>query len=160
MSLLFTVRWLLPKIGIFGPSASTIIGEELRIAMEETVLIGQREVAVLTPVGATGLLRGGIMSEVRGSTAQLRGVVVTTSGYALPVEEGSRPHWAPIGPLLLWARRKLGDEQSAYRVRWAIHVRGTKAVHMFRDGGAIMRQRAPGIFQRALLRIRQRLGGA
>jgi hypothetical protein len=159
MALITRLRLRLPNIGIFGPAANTIITEEARIGMEQAVLLVQREVQVRTPVGATGILRGSIMSEVRGTAAQIRGVVVTPQAYALPVEEGSRPHWAPIGPLLLWARRKLGDERAAYRVRWAIHLRGTRPVHMFARGLEASRSRIAVFFQQAGDRIAKRLGG-
>lgn len=52
-----------------------------------------------------------------------------TWGYAAPyaryVEEGTRPHWAPIAPLKLWARRVLGDEGAAYAVQRKIAQEGT-----------------------------------
>lgn len=151
-------RLRLDKLGILGPNAPTILPAELRTAMETAVLLVQREVQGRTPVGATGILRGSITSEVRGTPVQIRGVVATPQAYALPVEEGSRPHWAPIGPLKLWARRKLGNERAAYAVRWAIHLRGTKPVQMFTKGLAASRSRIDGIFRQAGDQIAKRLG--
>ena len=158
MALIPQFRLILPRIGIFGPSAASMIADETRLSMEQAVLLLQREVVTRTPVGATGILRGSIASEVRGTTAQIRGIVTTPQAYALPVEEGSRPHWAPIAPLKLWARRKLGDERAAYRVRWAIHLRGTRPVRMFAQGLEASRTRIEQLFVQARDRIIQRLG--
>jgi hypothetical protein len=153
-------RLRVPNIPLLNPQASArVVDEELRRAMEETVLVGEREVKEWTPVGATGILRGSITSAVRGTPARLRGVITSPQPYAQPVEEGTRPHWAPIGPLLLWAQRVLGDARAAYRVRWAIYRRGTRGVHMFREAGRVLQQRAPQIFNAAVERIRRRLGG-
>jgi hypothetical protein len=110
-------------------------------------------------VGALGLLRGSIMTEIRGTSAALQGVVLTASPYAHFVEEDTRPHWAPIAPLKLWARRVLGDESAAYAVQHAIAVRGTRGKHMFRQGEAYIRPRLPDIFARAVERARVILGG-
>jgi hypothetical protein len=158
------LRWLFrlrtPKAPIFDPQASQmVLQHELRATMQEAVLLAEREVASRTPVGATGILRGSIASEIRGTPANLRGIVATPQPYAAAVEHGSRPHWAPIGPLLLWARRKLGDERAAYRVQWAISRRGTRGVHMFRDAERAIRQPVTRLFQEAMARIRRRLGG-
>lgn len=150
-------RLILDKLGIFGAQAPTIIPTELTTAMHTAVLVLQREVQDRTPVGATGILRGSIASEVRGTPVQIRGAVATPQAYALPVEEGSRPHWAPIGPLLLWARRKLGDERAAYRVRWAIRLRGTKPVGMFAKGLEASRGRIDTVFRLAGEQIAKRL---
>ena len=45
------------------------------------------------------------------------------------VEHGTGPHWAPIAPLLYWAKRKFGKEgeRIAYAVQQAIARRGTAA---------------------------------
>lgn len=49
------------------------------------------------------------------------------AAHARYVEEGTRPHWPPIQPLLKWARRVLGDEEAAYQVQWKIAQEGTPA---------------------------------
>lgn len=153
--------WRVPKIPLTDPqAASRVIHDELVSTMHEAVLLGQREVANRTPVGATSLLRGSIASEVRGTPAQVRGIVATPLGYARPVEEGTRPGiWRPIGPLKLWAQRVLGNERMAYQIRWAIYRRGTRGAHMFRDAERAIRQPVRQLFVSALARIRQKLGG-
>lgn len=52
----------------------------------------------------TGDLKGSV--EVRRPHDGLR-IVAWTSNHALPVHYGSRPHWAPIAPLIAWVRRNL-----------------------------------------------------
>jgi hypothetical protein len=108
-------------------------------AMTEATLLLEREVKQRTPVGATQAARGSIQSAtemVRGRTLEVRGQVSSALPYIVPLEKGSRPHWAPIGPLKLWALRKLGDEGLAYAVRAAIAKRGTKPANMFKDAMA------------------------
>ncbi len=94
-------------------------------------------VKVHTPHGVTGLLRGSIkVPPVTGTGANLRGKVATSSIYGEPVEMGTKPHWAPIDPLKLWARRVLGDEKAAYAVRGKIKRVGTKGAFMFKKAFA------------------------
>lgn len=53
-----------------------------------------------------------------------------TSEYVLPVIDGSEPHWIPMhamDSLFKWARRVLGEESAAWRVRWKIAQEGTPA---------------------------------
>ena len=125
--------------------------------VQEFTLRAEREVKDRTPVGATGLLRNSIQSEVHGArTTQVRGVVASPLAYAIPVERGSRPHWAPIAPLKLWARRKLGDERAAYAVRWAIARRGTKGHHMFQRAYEALQQP----FHAAVVRLGEQIRAA
>jgi len=63
---------------------------------------------------------------LRGQAARVTYIVGTPLRYAASVEFGSVPHWAPIGPLKQWAKRKLGDEGAAYAVQKTIAKRGTK----------------------------------
>jgi hypothetical protein len=51
--------------------------------------------------------------------------VYPTASHAIYVRTGTRPHWAPIGPLKPWAAAKLGDERLAYPVQQSIAKHGT-----------------------------------
>ena len=62
-----------------------------------------------------------------------------SAGYAEYVNDGTRPHWPPIGPLLGWARRVLGDESAAYAVQRKIAQEGTEGVGFIRDAMDAMR---------------------
>ena len=83
-----------------------------------------------TPV-TFGNLRRSIQADVRGRVTNIEGRIASPLNYAPAVEFGTRPHFPPIAPLKLWARRKLGDEGAAYAVQKAIGKRGTKGHFMF-----------------------------
>jgi len=116
------------------------------------------QVTQRTPIGVSGLLKGGIATEF--SNEGLTARVGTNRQYAPAVEFGSRPHWAPLGPLLRWVqvkglggrfsvktRRRLGNkfDRSAQDVAMAraiqrkIGHKGTKGQHMFGKGLAAAR---------------------
>jgi len=112
-----------------------IIESEIRKAMEDALAFTEGQVSMRTDVGATGDLRAGIVTEITGlAFSGLRGKVVDPIKYAECVEVGTVPHWAPIAPLKLWAKRILGDESAAYAIQRKIAFKGTKGQHMFRDG--------------------------
>jgi len=56
-----------------------------------------------------------------------RYVLTSKMPYSEAMEYGSKPFYAPIGPLKEWARRKLGDEGAAYAVRAKIAKVGIRA---------------------------------
>lgn len=106
-------------------------------AVLEATLLLEREVKMRTPVGATEAARGSIQAGtelVRGRHLEVRGTVTSALPYIVPLEKGSRPHWAPIAPLLLYCKRVYGDEKRAYALRGWIHKHGTKAAKMFEKG--------------------------
>lgn len=76
-----------------------------------------------------GVLRSSIQTRIEAGTGReiLRGRIFTgtQAPYARYVEEGTRPHWVPIAPLLGWARRVLGDEGAAYAIQRHIARFGT-----------------------------------
>ncbi len=129
------------------PAVATDTEEELVNGMNESGMLLDTLVAGWTPVNY-GLLRSSIQwphgFDLQGRTLdEMRGIVgasdqmgasgVSTSTYVHFVEENTRPHWAPIQPLKLWAIRVLGDERAAYAVRWHIAQFGTRGAHMFRS---------------------------
>lgn len=73
--------------------------------------------------------------------------LMVTAPHAPFIEYGTRPHRPPLGPLVLWAKRRLGlDDQEAYRVARAVQ----KKIEL--DGTA------PRFFMRkAMRRIRNTL---
>jgi hypothetical protein len=143
----------IPDIPLTDPQRAVAIAEQVFLpAVEEATLLAQREIVSNTPVGATAVLRGSIQQAVdviRGTPVQFHGTVETAQPYAVAVEEGTRPHWAPIGPLKLWARRVLGDEDAAYAVQAAIARRGTRAQRFFARGVEAAHPRIMQILRRA-----------
>ena len=86
------------------------------------------------PHGADSFLaNSGFVPEWRGD----RIVWGYTADYAEPVEDGSVPHWIPVGEmhkLEKWARRVLGDENAAWAVRHKIGPEGTDAQPIIEPG--------------------------
>lgn len=115
--------------------ARQVVQRATRITMSGSVNILHGAVVMKTPF-AFGLLRQSITAEVLDVSQNITGRVSTPSPYGWPVETGSRPHWAPLEPLVLWARRKLGLSglfaiSAARRIRFKIAQKGTKAHWMF-----------------------------
>ncbi len=126
-----------------GADPAGVVFEEAARAVGDIVEMIHARAAAGTPRGATGALRGSIVSEVRGSALDsLRGTVATPLAYALPVEEGRgpgrRPPSGPGSSLYGWVERVLGvsggeARSAAFLIARAIGRRGTAGRHMFRD---------------------------
>lgn len=102
-------------------------------ALERGVAIARDE----TPSGATSALRGTIDREIvdlGGGVANFTGDVVWPQPYGVFVDLGTKPHIPPIGPLMEWARRVLGDEGAAWPIQKAIAKRGTPSPNHPRPG--------------------------
>lgn len=127
------------------PVLAEALEQEGDLAMTESGMLLDAMVSARTPVNY-GMLRSSISFptgfDKQGSILDtLRGIVgagemsgasgTSTATYVDYVEKGTRPHWAPIGPLKLWAIRKFGDERIAYMVQRKIAARGTEGAHMF-----------------------------
>lgn len=130
-------------------------GDELERTMHAAAQLLHGAVIVKTP-HAFGTLRSSIQPTVVRSASVIVGRVATNSPYAQPVELGSKPHWPPIGPLLLWAKRKYGDPRVAYIAQRAIARRGGRAHFMFRDAFAEQRGAIFDLFAAAIDRLLQR----
>lgn len=92
---------------------------------------------------ASGQLRAGITGKVRVHLYELLGEVGTVAkgandNYAPAVEYGTRPHWAPIEPLVEWVKLKgfAKNEGSRRRIARAVQIKiarkGT-AAHPFME---------------------------
>lgn len=113
------------------------INADLHRTLEFAAIDFESAVIDFTPVGVTRHLGQSIAHDVKGSGVSMVGRVYSQLGDQVrvaSVEHGSRPHWAPIGPLKAWAAKKLGDERAAYALQRAIAVRGTRAHGMFHRG--------------------------
>jgi len=58
-------------------------------------------------------------------------VQFTMDEYGKYVDEGTKPHWAPIAPFKKWASAKGLKPQTAYAVRASIAKKGTKPHRFF-----------------------------
>lgn len=86
----------------------------------------------LEDVKYTGVLANSFV--VKADSARFRVEVYPTAIHSMFVRMGTRPHWAPIGPLKAWAARKLGDEKLAYAVQWSIKEYGTSVQQLKTKG--------------------------
>lgn len=145
--------------------APDIAAEELASAAWQASMYLEREVKDRTPV-VHNLLRASIGAKepvVLGHRVVAE--VGTTSAYALPVELGSRPHWAPLQPLIDWASAKLGlrgeeAETVGRAIQRKIAHHGTKGQFMFRDAFAAGEPTVRAIFDAALVRMGERIAEA
>jgi len=81
-------------------------GSKLWSTIAKATMLVQRDARKNAPVN-TGRLRASIVPEVRGVyPATVKGVVGSKVKYAAAVEFGSKPHWAPIAPLIRWVHLK------------------------------------------------------
>lgn len=118
--------------------APEVTREELRAATLASLLLLENLTRDNTPVGVTGLARGAWSHELMGEpdVGMVLGRLYNPLPYAAPLEFGTRPHWAPLAPLIDWVRAKLDvqddDEalQVAYAIRGKIAAQGTKGAHM------------------------------
>lgn len=89
----------------------------------------------LEDVRYTGALEKSFTIDI--AQSNLTAMVYPTAAHRMFVRMGTRPHWAPIGPLKRWAAAKLGSEKAGYMVQrsiakhgtsvWQLYTRGTKA---------------------------------
>lgn len=135
----------LERMAAVLPALREDIEYEIETAMIESGQLLTAAVAGRTPVNFGTLRQSiqfptGFATEGTPSTA-LTGIIragaVSIAGtsprvYANYVEFGTRPHWAPIAPLKLWAIRKFGDERMAYVAQQRIAFIGTQPVEMFK----------------------------
>lgn len=148
--------------------APEIVREELTAAMWQAEMLLERETKELTPVGVGGAggLRGSIHAqEPEVLAGSVIGVTGTALNYAVPVELGTKPHWAPIQPLIDWVQHRLGitgeeAESVARRVQFGIARHGTPAVGMFHRAFGKNRAQVTTMFDQARNRIVARLAGA
>jgi hypothetical protein len=162
-----SVEFNVPNSPLYQGTGAKIIGEEMVRAAEAGVLMLEGAVLPLTPINM-GMLRKAWQTKVTltgdPASGAVLGRVFNPLGYALPVETGARPHFPPVGPLVLWARRKFSlDEKEAkaigFLVARAIARRGTRAVEMAKLALAQVRGRVEQRFADAFSRAKNRIAG-
>jgi len=147
MALEYKATFTIPKIPLFTGDPAKIIQREIAREVRAIVETLATETKQHTPV-FSGNLRDSIFATVDlGEKADVTGRVGSgkQAPYARFVEEGTRPHFPPVGALRLWAGRVLGDERLAFVVARAISRRGSRGRFMFRNA---WRQIAPSIGRR------------
>ena len=153
----------IPKTPLFsGAGAAPIIHEEMMAATEYGVAVVESAIAPLAPVDR-GMFRAGIQTKVYGEPAIVTGTVFNPLTYALPVEDGSKPHWPPQAPLAAWAQRKLGlsaDEAKSvgFLIARKISRVGTRAHRPFARGFAAAKEQVVARYEQMVASIVSRLG--
>lgn len=136
-------------------------GKELVKATEASCAIFLEAVAPVTPVGATGTMRGANQSEIRGAEAAVYGRIFNTAAYSLPAHDGGKPHFAPFNKILAWAKRAIGCadvRQAAGRIWYSIAHKGTKGSKFYRSTWPKVSQRINARYELALSKIAKSLG--
>ena len=152
-----------PPANIDPAASLAILREELGYATTEITNNIADTAKLLAPVNM-GILRSNIFAETTREPAGFlaEGKVYTGAAvqhYARPVEFGARPHWAPIAPLKLWAKRVWKDERKGYALQQAIARRGTRAQPYFMPAVEEGKIDAPGVMREALTRAVIRMQG-
>jgi len=114
------------------------IVDDVEKAVTEALEVVDEQVTIRTP-RVTGDLATSLTPKVIRRADGVDGRYGTNSLYFLPVELGQKPHWAPAGPLIWWARRKFGvsgreASQIGYALRASIKKRGTKGKYFAKAG--------------------------
>lgn len=147
-------------------AAPEIVIEEQQRAITEASMLLEREVKERSPTSGAGTLRDSIGAmPITISGALVSGGIGTSLSYAVPVELGSKPHWAPIEPLVDWVERKLHKRGPEARgVARAIQVKiarkGTDGRFMFRDAFDATRPQIIAMLEAATVRALKRIEGA
>lgn len=129
-------------------------------AINEALMLLQRETVERAPVGASGLLRQSILAtQPRIVGDGVVGEVETSIAHGVPVELGTRPHFPPITPLIDWVRQKLDiqkpseQKSAAFLIARKIAQKGTQPVLMFAQSFEAVKGQIPGILDEHLGRF-------
>lgn len=106
-----------------------VVVRGLRNAGRVTITMCRMELA---DVRYTGELENSFVVDV--DEARMRAEIYPTAKHRMFVRMGTRPHWAPIGPLKAWAAAKLGDASLAYPVQRSIATEGTSMFQLRKRG--------------------------
>lgn len=121
------------------------------------------------PIGAGGAagLAGSVGTRVETLGGAVIGWVESSSPHAPHVEYGTKPHWAPVQPLIDWALARLPDvntekeaRSAAFAVRHKIAKSGTKANPVWQRTYQANLATVRGIYEAAVVRIIQRIEAA
>lgn len=127
------------------------LGNRARAAMGESLGYLQAEIQKELPRGGTGILKGTLFTETRGTRLDdLRGIVASPQKYAVVVEKGRRPgaKMPPVAAIELWARRVLGVTGLGFVIARSIAKKGIKPRPIFET----VAKRGQSVVQRIFLK--------
>lgn len=125
---MFRVDVRKPSRGLLNPTIAEVNSSRLRHGFVSQILVillqgGRKN----TPIGESGeLMRSMSGDAVQTGRFSSNATLSWTTSYAAAVDEGSRPHWAPIRRLALWGEfRGFDDAGIGFLQRW-IAINGTR----------------------------------
>ena len=132
--------------------------ESVERGVEEVLRFGEEEVlrqiegADPYPPIFTGAFLRSIFAEVRGPVGEaVHGLIGSAAPYAPVIEFGRAPgRFPPIGPLKVWARRRLGSEDLAWPVAMKIRKKGITARRVFEKALSPIEARAGEILEEVI----------
>lgn len=136
------IRYNLTNLRKLAKKYPGVVHEETVNVMDLVVRRLEKEVVEGTPrgVGGDAGLAGSIFGEVTGTGMPVKGIVGSPMEYAVVVEKGRRPgkRMPPVGPIALWAQRKLGvsaeEAQSVgFAIARTIAIKGFEGAYMFKN---------------------------
>lgn len=156
-----TFRIVPDKFADNAEQAARVTPRELTALISEILERGRTNIARRTPVGWSGVLRGGYDTEIRfRNTPRVRGAIVNPALYHDPAEEGRRPGKPPPTEAIIpWVASKLGippgpeRRSTAFLVARAIGRRGTTGAHMVEEGWEETRREIRPRLKQAGIRI-------
>jgi hypothetical protein len=163
MSVEIKITWLADRFTRLFEKAPKIVLKELVPAMTEASALLEREAKERTPTSGMGTLRDSIGAiPVTISGHRVSGGAETSLYYAIPVELGTKPHWAPLEPLVDWVERKLAKRGTEARsvarmIQLKIAKKGTKGAFMFRDASEAIKTQYFAMIARALDRAEEKI---
>ena len=93
--------------------------------------VKMKELAIRKAPIDLGFLRNSIMITPNTKYSDTY-IIYCGADYGLYIEFGTSPHWAPIKPLIEWAKRHGGNEGFGYAIRGKIAKEGIDAHPFFR----------------------------
>ncbi len=142
------------KPAILDAKVSFLVAKDLdRLTNREGSLLVGKVKKKITSMGKVdqGDLRKSISYETRRNGPRNELLIGPNVKHAIFVHEGTKPHWAPLGALLLWAKRVHPDLNPvqltlfAKRVQFKIARKGTEAHPFLTD---VFEEEAPKIRKR------------
>ena len=154
-----------------GLADDTASAELVRRARREAVGAAlpylQRQLALATPSGATGLARSHVVAEflVGPEPVGRVGWAEPAASYIAFANDGTRPHWPPRAPMEFYAARKFGypvgsadARRAGYLVARKISRFGTPRQAFFERTVAASRPRAQALMRSAALAVLRQEG--
>lgn len=156
-----TVRLVPDEFGDNAAKAARRTPAILTALVETAIERGRSNIAKKTPVGWSGVLRGGYDTEIRGrNTRRIRGAIINPTKYHDVAEDGRRPgKQPPLEALVPWVGSKLGippgpeRRSTAFLVARSIGRHGTEGAHMVEEGWAETREDLKPLLKDAGVRL-------